>query len=124
MIQASASRNVPEIYFDREQFCSEQKKSATVQSNSGRTSVQRTAVSNASSSEGSAEVEIEIPGDFDNIDSFENSSNINDDSGEYVRIPKLEKWIGLDWDDVSITSDVCQNRKDWLNGVTEPHLAC
>ena len=39
-------------------------------------------------------------------------------------MPKLDKWIGLDWDEISITSDASQNRKDLMNGVTERHLAC
>ena len=69
-------------------------------------------------------MEIEIPGGFDNINSFENSSNLDDDNEEYVTLPKLEKWINPDWDDISITSDVSQNRKDWLNGITERHLSC
>ena len=66
------------------------------------------AVSNESiSSECTDEVEIEIPGGFDNINSFDNGlSSHGDDSSEYVRFPKLDKWIGLDWDEVSITSDV------------------
>ena len=103
--------------------CSEHKKGGvTAQSSSGRISTRHTAVSGGSSSEG--EVEIEIPGGFDNINSFENSSNVDDDNDEYVTLPKLEKWINPDWDDISITSDVSQNRKDWLNGVTERPFSC
>lgn len=72
-------------------------------------SAARTAASNESNSE--SEVEIEIPGGFDNIQSFENDMSCShEDSKEYVSLPKLEKWIGLDWDDVSITSDLSQNR--------------
>ena len=52
-------------------------------------------------------------------------SNSNfDESSEYVTLPKIPNWIGLDWEEVSITSDVSQNRQDWLNGVTESHLQC
>lgn len=76
----------------------------------GHISAAHTAASNESNSE--SEVEIEIPGGFDNIQSFENDMSCShaDDSQEYVTLPKLEKWIGLDWDDVSITSDLSQNR--------------
>ena len=65
---------------------------------------------------GSDEVEIEIPGGFENIDSFDNdmSASCPFDSDEYIIAPKLDKWIGLDWDDVSITSDIEQNRNDYL----------
>ena len=96
----------------------------TAQSSSGHMSRAHTAVSNESLSE--SEVEIEIPGGFDNIKSFENDMSCSqaDDSSEYVTLPKLEKWIGLDWDDVSITSDVSQNRKDFFKGVKESNLAC
>lgn len=96
----------------------------TAQSSSGHISAAHTAVSNESLSE--SEVEIEIPGGFDNIKSFENDMSCSnaDDSSEYVTLPKLEKWIGLDWDDVSITSDVSQNRKDYFQGVTKSHLPC
>ena len=78
----------------------------TAQSSSGHISAAHTAVSNESLSE--SEVEIEIPGGFDNIRSFENDMSCSnaDESSDYVTLPKLEKWIGLDWDDVSITSDV------------------
>ena len=48
----------------------------------------------------------------------------NADSSEYVSIPKLDKWITLDWEEVSITSDVEQNRQDYLKGVTNSHLSC
>ena len=50
------------------------------------------------------EVEIEIPGGFENI--LENDMS------------------NSDFDDVSITSDISQNRKDWLKGVTKSHLKC
>lgn len=97
----------------------------TAQSSCGHSSAVHTAVSNASYSE-SDEVEIEIPGGFDNMNSFENDMSCShaDDSGEYVTMPKLDKWIGLDWDEVSITSDVQQNRQDYLNGLKESHLPC
>ena len=92
--------------------CSEHKKGGvTAQSSTGHISARHTAVSGGSSSEG--DVEIEIPGGFDNINSFENSSNVDDECDEYVKMPKLDKWIGLDWDEISITSDASQNRKDW-----------
>ena len=94
------------------------------QSSSGHISAVHTAASNESLSE--SEVEIEIPGGFDNIRSFENEMSCSnaDDSSEFVTLPKLEKWIGLDWDDVSITSDVSENRKNYFQGVTKSHLPC
>lgn len=70
------------------------------------------------------EVEIEIPGGFENILENEMSNSNFDESSEYVTLPKIQNWIGLDWDDVSITSDISQNRKDWLKGVTKSHLSC
>ena len=33
-------------------------------------------------------------------------------------------WLGLDWDEVSITSDVSQNRKDYLKGLMNSQLPC
>ena len=93
-------------------------KIVSAQSCSGHTCAAHTAASNASLSE-SDEVEIEIPGGFDNINSFENDmSYSNEGDSEYVTLPKLEPWIGMDWDEVSITSDVSQNRRDFVNGVT------
>ena len=47
-----------------------------------------------------------------------------DDSSEYVTMPKLEKWIGLDWDEVSITSDPEQNQKDFMMGITGSTFKC
>lgn len=54
------------------------------------------------------DVEIEIPGGFENIETFENdmSASCPFDPAEYIIAPKLDKWIGEDWDDVSITSDL------------------
>lgn len=70
------------------------------------------------------EVEIEIPGGFENILENEMSNSNFDESSEYVQLPKIQNWIGLDWDEVSITSSISQNRKDWMKGVTESHLSC
>ena len=82
------------------------KSGLAAQSCSGRTSAAVTAVSQRSCSESDG-VEIEIPGGFDNMNSFDNDMSCSHgDSSEYVTLPKLQKWIGLDWDEVSITSDV------------------
>jgi hypothetical protein len=56
----------------------------------------------------SDELEIEIPGGFENIETFENDMSASTiyDPAEYIIVPKLDKWIGEDWDDVSITSDL------------------
>jgi len=49
-----------------------------------------------------------IPGGFENIETFENdmSASCPFDPADYIIAPKLDKWIGEDWDDVSITSDL------------------
>lgn len=63
--------------------CSDHKKvdGVTVQSSCGHTSALNTAVSGGSdNSEDCCSVEIEIPGGFDNINSFENSSNVDENS--------------------------------------------
>ena len=63
---------------------------AATQSSSGHTCAAHTAASGGSISESDG-VEIEIPGGFDNINSFENDMSCSnaDDSSEYVTMPKL-----------------------------------
>jgi hypothetical protein len=57
-----------------------------------------------------SEVEIELPGGFDNIQSYDNSSDSESDSSQFIYFPKVEKWIENDWESVEISSDVEENR--------------
>lgn len=85
---------------------SHSKGALATQSSSGAITTAASNISHSEPSE-SPELEIEIPGGFDNIQSFENDMSCSHgDDSEFVTLPKLEKWIGLDWDEVSITSDV------------------
>jgi hypothetical protein len=51
----------------------------------------------------------EIPGGFDEVQSLDQSST-RDDSDIYVACPKFDVYIGEDWSDVEISSDVEENR--------------
>jgi hypothetical protein len=82
--------------------------------------IQKSCISTAYSSFGSnskcasiheeSEVEIELPGGFDNIQSYDNSSDSESDSSQFIYFPKVEKWIENDWESVEISSDVEENR--------------
>jgi len=109
--------------FESGSCCDEKKPAAGCMLSSRNISAANTAASHGSDSE-LDEVEIEIPGGFENILENEMSNSSFDESSEYVTLPKIPNWIGQDWDEVSITSDVSQNREDWLNGVTGSHLQC
>ena len=58
-----------------------------------------------------SEVEIEVPGGFDNIQSYEFSSESESESSQFIYYPKVENWIENDWESVEISSDVEENRK-------------
>ena len=109
--------------FESGSCCEQKKPAAGCMLSSRNVSAANTAASHGSDSE-LDEVEIEIPGGFENILEIEMSNSSFDESSEYVTLPKIPNWIGQDWDEVSITSDVSQNREDWLNGVTGSHLQC
>jgi len=51
----------------------------------------------------------EIPGGFDEVQSFDQSST-RDDTDIYVTCPQFDVYIGEDWSDVEISSDVEENR--------------
>lgn len=53
----------------------------------------------------------EIPGGFDEVQSIEGcSTRDNTDDDIYVRCPNFDFYIGADWSDVDISSDIEENR--------------
>jgi hypothetical protein len=80
---------------------------------------QKSCISTACSSFGShskyaiqeeSEVEIDLPGGFENIQSYDNSSDSESNLSQFIYFPKVEKWIENDWESVEISSDVEENR--------------
>lgn len=51
----------------------------------------------------------EIPGGFSEIDSIDQSSTFDDSNSCYINYPKLDVHIGMDWEDIEVSSDIEEN---------------
>ena len=55
------------------------------------------------------EFENEIPGGFEEVQSFDQCST-RDDTDRYVECPKFDLYIREDWSDIEVSSDIDENR--------------